>query len=175
MRELYPDAAREWRTAISFQPNNRNFQSKLAHSLWSAGEWRAAAETARALLDGRSESPELRFLLGDSLLKMQLPAEAAPHLTSAIAQRPNHLPARASLATAYIRLGEPSKAIPHLEAALPTDRDGSLRYQLAQAYRSVGQAEKAARLLTEYRQIREAFDRKNAQSKAESEITPPAE
>ena len=39
--------------------------------------------------------------------------------------------------------GDTAKAIPHLEAALPTDTDGALHVELSVAYRREGNDEKA--------------------------------
>jgi hypothetical protein len=51
--------------------------------------------------------------------------------------------------------GVPANAIPHLEAALDTDDDGSLHYQLARAYQATGQAELAKTMMGEVCRARE--------------------
>jgi hypothetical protein len=40
-----------------------------------------------------------------------------------------------------------------LEAAVPIDRDGSLHYQLALAYRQTGQSDLAAKAMEKYREL----------------------
>ena len=42
---------------------------------------------------------------------------------------------------AYLELGQPQLAIPHLKAALPIDDDGNLHCLLARAYQTSGQAD----------------------------------
>ena len=173
MRELYPDAVQEWRRALAFQPGNKNFKKRLSQSLWASGESKAALELAGDLLKAEPDSADLHLLVGEALLKMQLPEQAVPHLKQVVSLEPKNLPAHSSLASAYLRLGLYQDAIPHLEAALPLDRDGTLRYQLATAYRSAGQAGKAASILAEYRLVRKSVEEKNASLKLENEITAP--
>ena len=55
---------------------------------------------------------------------------------------PDLLPARAVLGRAYLDAGEAGRAVPHLEAALPTDEDGiPERYAIESRFGSVAQAE----------------------------------
>lgn len=174
MRELYPEAVQEWRSALAVQPNDRILNKRLAQSLWAAGEWKLAYETALKILAVEPDAGDLRFLAGDSLLKMQLPAEALLYLTKVIALQPRNSRAHSSLASAYVRLGRFRDAIPHLETALPLDRDGALRYQLVQAYQNAGETKKAAILLEEYKKIRSSNDERSAALKLDNEITAPA-
>jgi tetratricopeptide (TPR) repeat protein len=173
IRGLYLEAVQEWRRALAFQPGNRNFKRKLAQSLSSSGEWSSTVEITSELLKTEPDSADIRFLLGNALLKMQLPEQAVVHLKKAVSLEPNSLPANSALGQAYLRLGRFRDAIPHLQSALPIDLDGSLRYQLAQAYRSAGQLNDAASVLAEYARIRKSNDEKTARLNGENEITPP--
>ena len=75
------------------------------------------------------------------------PGKAVPLLERAVARDPKLLPAQAALGRAYLEAGETAKAIAPLKAALETDRDGSLHYQLARAYRATGRADLASQAL----------------------------
>ena len=77
------------------------------------------------------------------------------------------------LGRAYVEDGQAARAVPHLEAALPTDEDGSLHFQLARAYRETGQAEKATRTLEAFQQLRRASEARQQEEKEEFAITPP--
>jgi len=90
-----------------------------------------------------------------------------------VAADPNVLRARAQHGRAYAEDGQASRAIPHLEAALPTDEDGSLHFQLARAYRESGQAEQATRTLQQFQDLRKAYEAKQESDKQEFQITPP--
>ena len=83
------------------------------------------------------------------------------------------LRARAALGRAYLDLGDMAKAIPPLLAALDTDDDGSLHYQLARAYRGSGQSEFADQALAQFREIRKSAETRTQSLQEEFRITPP--
>jgi tetratricopeptide (TPR) repeat protein len=173
LRELYPDAAREWRAALAVQPDNENFRKKLAWSLSGSGEWTETAEIAKELLAKDPNADDLRLLLGEALLNMQQPEEALVHLKKAILLDPKDLRAQASLGQAYLVMGNFQNAIPHLSQGLSTDRDGTLLYQLAQAYRAIGQGQKATTLLARYQYLRNFSEARKAARDEHNQITPP--
>jgi lipopolysaccharide biosynthesis regulator YciM len=65
--------------------------------------------------------------------RVRQPAKAIPCLEKAVEADPKQLRARAVLGRAYVDDGQPARAVLHLEAAHPTDEDGSLHFQLARA------------------------------------------
>ncbi|MDQ1473754.1 MAG: hypothetical protein QOJ99_5234, partial [Bryobacterales bacterium] len=75
-----------------------------------------------------------------------------------------------SLGRGYLLIQKLPEAIPHLERALPSDRDGAIAYQLAQAYRSAGQPQKAAGLMKKYSEIKRLSEEAKNQA---NEITAP--
>ena len=83
------------------------------------------------------------------------------------------LPARRSLASAYLRAGHEAKAIPHLQAALPSDEDGSLHYQLARAYQGTGEAAKAKEILRQYQELQRSAKVQEAERGQQFQITAP--
>ncbi len=78
----------------------------------------------------------------------------------------------ADLGRAYLAIGKPADAVEHLRAASPRDADGSIHYQLAQAYQRLGMRDEAREALTKYRDL-EARTRQEAEASAALEITPP--
>jgi hypothetical protein len=72
-----------------------------------------------------------------------------------------------------MQLGQDAAAVPHLKAALPLDQDGSLHYQLGQAYRSTGQIELAKQTLTTYQQMQRAAKQQQREAQEEIQITAP--
>jgi Flp pilus assembly protein TadD len=86
---------------------------------------------------------------------------------------PTMLEAHAALGRALLQSGEAAQAVPHLEKALPTDPDGSLHYQLAQAMQRTGNAERAKVLLAEYQKRSQAATPAPTTPADASAITPP--
>ncbi|MBV9679895.1 MAG: tetratricopeptide repeat protein, partial [Acidobacteriaceae bacterium] len=99
-------------------------------------------------------SANLNFFVGDSLLETEGIEQAVPYLETALKLDPKLIPAHASLGLCYARLGKQKQAIPHLQAALALDKDGSLHYQLARAYQATGQPALAKVMIEKYQQLR---------------------
>ena len=118
-------------------------------------------------------SSELNYLLGDTLLDQQRAEEAIPLLKRAVGENPKSLPAQKSLARAELATGKQSDAIVHLKVALPADTDGSLHYQLAQAYQANGQSELAKKVLADYAMFQRSAAAARERTQQEMEITPP--
>ena len=99
--------------------------------------------------------------------------EAIPLLKRALAHNPELLVAHKALARAFLAAGRPAEAIPHLQAALATDEDGSLHYQIASAYRASGQPALSKKALSEYQKLQRSAVAASEAAKREVEITPP--
>ena len=112
-------------------------------------------------------------MTGDTLLDLQRAEEAIPLLKHAVVRDPKSLAAHKSLARADLAEGKMFEAIPHLKLVLPGDEDGSLHFQLAQAYRASGQTELAKKTLAEYQAIQNSAAAAREAAKRETEITAP--
>ena len=112
-------------------------------------------------------------MMGDTLLDLQKAEEAIPFLKRAVQLEPKLLPARRTLGRAYLQLGQPQQAIPHLKAALPIDDDGNLHYLLARAYQTTGQAELAKAAIRDYQEIAKSAKSEEQATEQQVEITPP--
>jgi len=172
-RRQYVESAREWREALKLSPGNPHLQEGLAVALYQSGNLQGARALFEDLLKREPESAELNYMLGDTLLNSQKPQEAVPYLNKAVTLVPGLLAAHGSLARAYLALGEAEKAVPHLKAALPTDEDGSLHYQLGRAYQARGELALAREMLKKYQEIHQAQEAENKAVEKEVEITPP--
>jgi predicted Zn-dependent protease len=169
----YPESAEEWRKAIALAPDDPRLKLELAITLRLDQDLAGAQQVLEEAVRVEKDAPEAHYLLGDVLLARQQPEPAIPFLEEAVRLAPKLLEAHGALGRAYALVGRPADAIPHLEQALPTDADGSLRYQLARSYQSTGQAEAARRALKDYEKFRRAA---GAGSEAEGQgasITPP--
>lgn len=167
------EAAKEWRAALALEPGNLALERELAISLFEAGDYQAALNAAAELLKEHAGGAELEFLEGDSLLRLEQPEEAVPHLRAALGADPALAAADASLGLALARLGKNGEAIPYLVKSLELDQDGSLHFQLAGAYRAAGDAEKARAAMAQYQQIVEREKQTREEIARETEIAPP--
>ena len=172
-RRQYVESARNWREALKFSPGNLHLQEGLAIALYHSGDLPGAQGMFEDLLRHEPESATLNYMLGDTLLNSQKPQEAVPYLERALALEPGLLGAHASLARAYLALGGAEKAIPHLQAALPIDEDGSLHYQLGRAYQTRGELAKAREMIKQYQEIHNTQEAENKTVEKEVEIIPP--
>jgi tetratricopeptide (TPR) repeat protein len=167
------ESAQEWKAALEISPGNPRLEQELAISLFMAGDYKGSLEIANALLKADPRSAEFQFMVGDSLLRLEEPEKAVPHLEAALAADPKMTAARASLGLALSRLGKFEKAVPLLERAIELDDDGSLHYQLARAYQAAGQAEKARTAMAQYQDIVKKNQEQKEEVAREAQIGPP--
>jgi len=169
----YLESAQEWRAALELSPGNPRLEHELAVSLFMGADYRAALELATQLLKADPHSPDLNFMAGDSLLRLEEPERALPYLGAALKEDPKLTAADASLGLALARLGKNTEAVPHLERALELDDDGSLHYQLARAYQASGAAEKARTTMAQYQEILKHNEQVKDEVAREAQIAPP--
>src|SRR6266566_3613380 len=172
-QKRYTEAAGEWREALKLSTADTQIQKQLAISLKLNQDYGAAVPLLQGLLRQQPTSAELNYLVGDTLLDQQRVEEAIPLLKRAVSRDPKFLAAHKSLARADLAAGKAIEAIPHLKAALPAVDDGSLHYQLAQAYQASGQSELAKKILADYQMIQRSAAAAREAAKRETEITPP--
>ncbi len=172
-QKKYDEAAREWREALKLSPTDKQVQKQLAISLKFSQDYNGALPVLQSLLQGQTASAELNYLVGETLVDLQRVEEAIPLLKRALAHNPKLLTAHKALARAFLAAGRPAEAIPHLQAALATDEDGSLHYQLASAYRTSGQPALSKLALLEYQKLQRSAVAAREAAKREVEITPP--
>jgi tetratricopeptide (TPR) repeat protein len=169
---LYQEAAAEWRQALRLAPDNVEAQTGLAWSLFRGGDFAAALPLLTEFIKTKSDSRDLHFLCGASLVNLDQPDKAIPYLETAARLDPLFLPAQAALGHALLLAGRAADAIPHLQAALPSDEDATVHFQLLRAYQLTGQTALARQALTAYQEARtSAAERKKLEEGGF--ITPP--
>ncbi len=149
------EAATEWTEALKIEPGNSKIRYGLAWSLFRNRDYDATLETLKPLL--QEPTADVRFLYGASLLNLQRPSEAIPHLRSALAINPDLLPASAALGQALLQLEKPEEAIPLLAASTSIDQDGSIHFQLFRAYQLTKNSAEAQKALAEYQRLRSRY------------------
>lgn len=167
------ESVKEWQAALKVTPDNPKLRRELALSLYLNRNYDDAMTQVQNLLTEAPEDAQLNFLAGDILLYEQKVEQAVPFLEKAVKLNPNSLGSQSSLGRAYMHLNEAEKAIPHLQAALPGDEDGSLHFQLGRAYQRVGDREKARETMGEYQKLRQQLSQEEATLEDEVRITPP--
>ena len=125
------------------------------------------------MIQQNPQAADVNYLYGFTLLSLKQAKEAAHYLEISVQRDPGNLSAQSTLAQAYLAMGESKLAIPHLKAALPTDHDGSIHYQLARAYQSNGQRELARAMLQQYQQMHNAHQEEQQTLQKEIQITAP--
>jgi predicted Zn-dependent protease len=169
----YDLAAREWQKALELTPQDRRLKQRLARALWLNRDYKNARPLLERLVQLEPESAELNYQLGDTLLSLETAQGAVPYLEMAVKIAPGHTAAHASLGRAYMRLGRPEQAISHLKAALDLDEEGSIYYQLAQAYQKAGQGQLARQTLQKFQEISTTVRARRPKLDEEYQITPP--
>lgn len=167
-------AADELRKALALSPGNPEIERDLAGALFAARKTDEALPLLARLVAASPDDPELAVGYAEMLVQTQQMDPAIPLLQKALSARPDLLPAHSALGRALVAKGDAAGAIPHLEKALPADEDGSLHYQLAQAYQRTGQADRAKATLQVYQQMQQAAQPLPDAAAPVSSITPPA-
>ena len=172
-QKKYSEAASEWQKAAQLSPNDTQVKKELAISLKLGENYSQALPLFQELLEQQPNSAELNYLLGDTLLDLQRPVEAIPLLKQAATRDPKSLAVHKALARSELATGKTLEAIPHLKVALASDEDGTLHYQLAQAYRATGQVELANKMLKEYQSLQRSAAAQAEAARQDTEITAP--
>ena len=172
-QKKYSEAASEWQKAAELSPNDTQVKKELAISLKLGENYSQALPLFQELLQQQPNSAELSYLLGDTLLDLQRPVEAIPLLKQAATRDPKSLAVHKALARSQLATGKTLEAIPHLKVALASDEDGTLHYQLAQAYRATGQIELANKMLKEYQSLQRSVAAQAETARQDTEITAP--
>ena len=172
-RRQHLEAIKEWRLALKYAPKDAHLSEELLSSLYQARDYPAALALVDELLRHDPASAPLNFTKGDILLSSQETEKAVPCFEMALKTDAKLLPAHHALGRAYMLAGKPAAAIPHLQAALPIDQDGSLRYQLSRAYQATGKTDLAKKTLEEYQALQKTDRDEKQKLEEELQITAP--
>lgn len=152
------EAIAELQKAAKLQPESILIHSELAKALWQGRQYEQAVALLDSLLASSAEEPEWQYQLGDALFHLGKPEEAITHLNIAISIAPKLLAAQARLGEALLQMGRPSEAVTHLELAQSLDKDGSIHFQLATAYRRLGKTALASRAAARQKELESAAE-----------------
>ena len=171
----YAEAVKEWRAALRLAPGDEAARHELIVSLFLARDYDSLRPMLQEEIDQRQASAQTYFMLGDSYVRSQQPDKAIPLLEKAVAENPGMKEARASLGLALATVNRTDEAIPQLENAISLDEDGSLHYQLARAYQSKGNAQRARELMAQYQTIQSRNLQHKEEVARDAQITAPGQ
>jgi predicted Zn-dependent protease len=168
----YVDAIAETRAALEFAPDDPDLRDDLGMAYYLARDYETAVATLRPLVDANPADARLLTVTGEALMQLQRIDEALHMLERAVALDPKNPTPRLALGRALLQKGSHEAAIPLIEPHLAGDRDGSLHVQLARAYTSLEQRDKAAALLARAEELQRTSQEQSAAT-ARRSIGPP--
>ena len=171
-QQRYSEAADACQRALRLRAGDGMLERQLAELLYLARR----ADEARPLLNkfrsADPRDPRWPAMLGNLLAEEQDYEAAVPMLEAAVALPGAPPMAGLDLGRSYLAIGQPADAVSHLQAAATVDTDGSLHYQLAQAYQRLGKREDARQALERYQEL-VALSQQSIEASAALEITAP--
>ena len=171
-RQEFPKAVEAIRRSLELRPGDGSLERQLAELLYRARKIDEAQPLLERFLRSDPHDPRWPAMLGSLLVEQQEFEAAIPLLQSALALPDPTSATRRGLGRALLATGNPKEALQHLLAASVADSDGSIHYQLAQAYQRLGMSAEARAALSVYRDL-EARARQAIEASASLEVTPP--
>jgi predicted Zn-dependent protease len=157
-----PDEALEaGRRYLAGRPQDADFRKNVATLALRVGRADEAAEDLRRCLDADPGNAQLRMQLAEAALLRGEHDEAVTILDELLRENPRSAAVQITLAQVYVESGRAKRAIPLLREVAeraPAHKLAAL-YQLSLALARDGQAEEAARVGGQVRQIHEAETR----------------
>ncbi len=133
----FGEAAEQYVLALERQLGDPVLLLSLANARLREPNFRLATEAYRKVLAISPADAEASYNLGLALAAQNLHREAVTPLRRALELQPDLALGHAALGKALAALGEIEEAVAHMEAGASTDEDGTLHYQLFQAYREL--------------------------------------
>ena len=143
-QKAFPEAELEYRKALALTPEDTGALLGVSLALLADGQNDEALTIAQAALARNPADPELNAVMGEILCARDDFAGAERYLHKSLNAKPEFVPrVHALLGKMYAQTNRTQQAIAELKLALPTDKDGSLHYQIARLYLKVGQRDSA--------------------------------
>lgn len=168
----YSSAADACRRALEIGEGSGDLERQLAELLYLAKRIEEARPLLERFYSSDPDDPRWAAMLGNLLAEEQEYEKAVPLLQSSLALPGAPATARLDLGRSYLALDQPDEALPHLKSSLGLDTDGSIHYQLAQAFQRLGMRKQAREALAQYQAL-DARRRQQTEAGASLEITAP--
>ena len=168
----YSRAADACLRALETGGGSGELERQLAELLYLARRIEEARPLLERFYSSDSGDPRWGAMLGNLLAQEQEYEKAVPLLQSSLALPGAPATVRLDLGRSYLALDRPSEALPHLKSSLDRDTDGSIHYQLAQAFQRLGMRAEARDALAQYQAL-DARRRQQTEAGASLEISAP--
>ena len=168
----FSNAADTCRRAIGIGGTSGELERRLAELLYFAKRVPEARPLLERFYRSDPHDPKWAAMLGNLLADEQDYEAAVPLLQFSLGLPGAPATARLDLGRSFLALDRPREALPHLKSSLGLDTDGSIHYQLAQAFQRLGMREEAREALSQYRAL-DARIRQQTEAGALLEITAP--
>lgn len=143
-QKAFPDAEQEYRKALVLRPGDSGALFGLSLALLADGQNDEALAVAQAALEKNPDDPELNAVMGEILCARNDFLGAEPYLKKSLNTKPEFVSrVHALLGNVYAKTNRTQQAIAELKLGLPSDKDGSLHYQIARLYLKVGDTDSA--------------------------------
>jgi tetratricopeptide (TPR) repeat protein len=158
-KRRWDDAEMEYRKAVALDPKSHAARLSLAIVLFTELKTDEALVLDRSLLSEDPGDPQANLLAGEILVQRNLYEEAEPYLSKCHSLKPEFVPhLHALLGQVYASTDRIPKAISEYKAALSTDEDGSIHYQLARLYQKSGNKVEAEEAFKASKRLRSHWD-----------------
>ncbi|WP_158748264.1 tetratricopeptide repeat protein [Acidobacterium sp. S8] len=149
--QCQPDnAMSEYAKALAIDSHDPAAQLGMAAIQLSEGHPEQAVLLAQAALADRPQDLQLNLMMSEALVASHQYTEAKSYLEKCLDAPADLLPqVHGLLGRVDAAEGKTSSAIQQLELALPSDKDGSLHYQLSRLYRKSGDTARAQKATVE--------------------------
>jgi tetratricopeptide (TPR) repeat protein len=119
----YAEAAAQYEQILTADPTIHALRANLGLMRYLNGEYDAAVREFRQALAGDGSLQTAHLFLGVTLIELNQPAEALPHLETAVRNKPQDLNARFQLARAYYLADRHPQALKELQFLIDKQPD----------------------------------------------------
>jgi tetratricopeptide (TPR) repeat protein len=138
-RKRFQQAESEYKTASTLAPQDIAPLYGLASTYSQDSNSDQALSTAKIAVGMSPNDPDINLLIGEILVSRHEWAEAENYLKLGLNAKPQTLPhLHALLGQVYENTGRTQEAIKELQMGVASDEDGTVYYQLARIYGSIG-------------------------------------
>jgi tetratricopeptide (TPR) repeat protein len=179
---LYDAALREYRQVLAAAPRRPGIHFRIGRVLLERSGKDGSADdlaAARRAFEEELALDPTNASAAYELAEMHRKAGELEPARKLFEQALTHYPAfdhaLVGLARTLVAIGRPADAVPHLRAALKQDPDNEVAcYQLAQAYRALGNTAEQEKALAEFNRVRAQARANAALSEPKRDVTPQA-
>jgi len=154
-------AIQEYEKALVKRPTLPNLHYQIGHLEWKSYQTQEAREQFQAELAVNPRHTGALFDMGSTYLREHQADEALVYLKRVYDLDPKYPDLHEFMGIAYNQLNRYAEAEKELKIAAPSDKDGTVHYQLARVYRAMGKSAEAQQEFALSDQLRVVTHRNN--------------